>query len=111
MIKMKDRLVNYAQQVWNQPVIKKHVLLLTNKQESILNVPVDFVPMVVEVTLEQKKIVMKLQVYLGGRVRQRILSRIRAYHVVVLNTMVTCTSIQKPPPQYNAPPLTSVSVN
>ena len=58
-----DLLIVHVHLIKKQPVIKKHVLLLVNKQENIMNVPVDCVPMVVEVTLEQKETVKKVQGY------------------------------------------------
>ena len=62
LMKLDYLVVKLVNQVKNQLEIIKHVLLLVNKQVNILNVPVDFVPMVVEVTLEQKKTVKKVPV-------------------------------------------------
>merc|ERR1712195_176987 len=87
-------------------------------QVNMLNVPVDYVPMLLaEVTLEQKKTVNKLPVYLGRLIRQQM----SFIHIppqksllVVLETAMDCTSIQTPPQiclQMCAPPLKSASVN
>ena len=87
---------------------------IVRKKVNITNVPVDCVPMLlVEVTLEQKKTVKKVQVHLGGRIRQQVLGQVLAILMVVINSKATAAfgSIQTPPPQHHALPLTSASVN
>ena len=51
-------------------VLQMQINPIVFKKICILNVPVDHVPRVVEVLLEQRKTVKKVQVYLGGMIRQ-----------------------------------------
>ena len=67
--------------------------------------------LLVEVTLEQYKTAKKVQVNLGGQIQQQVLGHIRTLLVVVYKMVFICGSIQEPPPQHHAPPLTSASVN